>query len=130
MKFFRKSDIIILCIIVAVSLSAWVVYKNIFSRKKAMAEIYYNNQLVETVDLNKGIDKRFSIPQKKNVVFHLYKDGSIRFEESDCPDKICIKTGKLRTIGETAACIPNKIFLKIVPADSSGDNGLDAVSGK
>jgi Uncharacterized protein conserved in bacteria len=130
MKFFRRSDIIILSLIVVMSIAAWAIYKNVFSRKAAKAEIYYNNQLVETVDLNAGMDKRFSIPQDKNVVFHLYKDGSICFEESDCPDKICIKSGKLKTVGETAACIPNKIFLKIVPAGGRQDSDLDGVSGK
>lgn len=130
MKFFKKTDIIILTVIIAVSLLSWAVYKNKFSGKKAKAEIYYNNQLAETVDLNTGVDKTFSIPQDKNVTFHLYKDGSIRFEESDCPDKICIKSGKLKTVGETAACIPNKIFMKIVPASNREDTDLDGISGK
>lgn len=127
MKFFKKSDLIILLIIVVVSISAWTVYKKVFSKKSAKAEIYYNNQLVETVDLNTGVDKTFSIPQDKDVIFHLYKDGSIAFEESDCPDKICIKTGKLKTVGETAACIPNKVFIKIVPEGSRDNDDLDGV---
>jgi Uncharacterized protein conserved in bacteria len=130
MKFFKKSDITVLMIIIVISLTTWYLYKNIYSKKVAKAEIYYENQVVETIDLNGGVDKTFSIPQDKNVIFHLYKDGSIRFEESDCPDKICIKSGKLRTVGETAACIPNKIFLKIVPAGNSDDNALDGIAGK
>ena len=130
MKFFKKSDLIILLIIVVVSISAWTVYKKVFSKKSAKAEIYYNNQLVETVDLNTGVDKTFSIPQDKDVIFHLYKDGSIAFEESDCPDKICIKTGKLKTVGETAACIPNKIFIKIVPEGRRDNDDLDGILGQ
>lgn len=130
MKFFKKSDLIVLLIIVAISISAWLVYKNFFAEKSAKAEIYYDNQLIETVDLNRGVDKTFSIPQDDNVIFHLYKDGSICFEESDCPDKICIKSGKLKTVGETAACIPNKIFLKIVPEGARDNNDLDGISGK
>lgn len=130
MKFFKKSDLIILLIIISVSISAWTVYKKVFSNKSAKAEIYYNNQLVETVDLNTGVDKTFSIPQDKDVIFHLYKDGSIAFEESDCPDKICIKTGKLKTVGETAACIPNKIFIKIVPEGRRDNDDLDGILGQ
>jgi hypothetical protein len=130
MKFFKKSDLIILLIIIAISISAWVVYKSVFSKKSAKAEIYYNDQLVETVELNTGVDKTFSIPQDKDVIFHLFKDGSIGFEKSDCPDKICIKAGKLKTVGETAACIPNKIFLKIVPEGGRDNNDLDGISGQ
>jgi len=130
MKFFKKSDIIILTVIIVVSVITWAVYKNVYSHKAGKAEIYYNNQFVETVDLSTGVDKTFSIPQNKNVIFHLYKEGSIRFEESDCPDKICVKAGKLKTVGETAACIPNKIFIKIVSAEGNNDGGLDGISGK
>jgi len=136
MKFFKKSDIIILVLIAAVSLSVWAVYKNVYAKKAAKAEIFYKNQLVETVDLSMGEDRRFSVPQDPNVVFHVYEDGSIRFEESDCPDKICVKTGRLRTVGETAACIPNKLFLKIVEAnkresdtDNRDNDKLDGISG-
>lgn len=128
MKFFKKSDVIIIALIVIISIAGLIIYNSVFSKKRAKAEIYYNNSLVKTVALNTGVDEKFSIPQNKHVVFHLYKDGSIRFEESDCPDKICIKTGKIKTVGETAACIPNKIFVKIVSADNNSN--LDGISDK
>lgn len=130
MKFYKKSDIIILAVIVVISLASWIVYKNVFSKNAAKAEIYYNNKLVKSIDLNGDVDETFSIPQNKNVVFHLYKDGSIAFVKSDCHDKICIKSGRLKIVGETAACLPNKIFLKIVPSGSDNDSGLDGITGK
>lgn len=98
MKFFKKTDLIVIFLIVIISMVSWIIYNSVFSKKTAKAEIYYNNSLVKTVDLNTGTDKRFSIPENKNVVFHLYKDGFIQFEESHCPDKICIKTGKIKTV--------------------------------
>ncbi|MDF2883593.1 MAG: hypothetical protein K0R54_4150 [Clostridiaceae bacterium] len=128
MRFFKKTDLIVIFLIVIISAVCWIIYNSIFSKKTAKAEIYYNNSLVKTVNLKTGVDKRFSIPQNRHVVFHLYKDRSIQFEESDCPDKICIKTGKIKTVGQTAACIPNKIFLKIVSDDNSSN--LDGFSGK
>lgn len=129
MKFFKKSDIIILLLILSISAVSWAAYRYFFSAKRTKAEIYYNNRLVETIDLNSGIDRTFSIPQNRNVIFHQYSDGSIRFEKSDCPDKICVNTGRLKTVGQTAACIPNGIFLKIVPANSE-EGGVDAVAGR
>jgi hypothetical protein len=130
MKFFRKNDIIVLAIIVIVGILSWAAYSYFFSNKAAKAEIYYKTTLIETIDLNTGVDKTFSIPQNEHVVFHLYKNGAIQFEESNCPDKICIKTGKLSKVGETAACLPNEIFLKIVPANNRSSNDLDGVVGK
>lgn len=129
MKFIKKSDLVILSVVLVVCAVAWFSYQNLFGNKAAKAEIYYDSQLVQTVDLTAGVDRRFSIAQNKNVVFHVFKDGSICFEESDCPDKICIKAGKLHTIGESAACLPNKIVMKIVAKDQRSADDLDLVAG-
>ncbi len=130
MKFFKKSDIFIVLAIVIIGILSMTIYRFYFSDKPAKAEIYYKSQLVETIELNKGADKTFSVPGHENVVFHQEKDGSISFIESNCPDKICIKTGRLHTVGQTAACLPNGMILKIVPADKRGKDDLDMVVGK
>jgi hypothetical protein len=127
MKFFKKTDILIVLAIVFVSIALWNVYGLFNSKKVVKAEIYYYSDLVETVDLNDGVDKKFSIPQDKNVVFHKDKEGNIWFEESDCPDKICIKSGKLHLSGQSAACLPNGIVLKIVPVGERTDDDLDII---
>ncbi|MDF2988089.1 MAG: hypothetical protein K0R50_3599 [Eubacterium sp.] len=129
MKFFKKSDLILVLAILIIGILSMFIYKYNFEHKPAKAEIYYKTQLIKTVELNKGIDKEFSIPQNENVVFHLEKDGSISFEHSDCPDKVCIKTGKLHSVGQSAACLPNEIFLKIVPQDSRNEDDVDMVAG-
>ena len=129
MKFIKKADLIILSVIMILCTGGWLAYQHFFGNQAAKAEIYYKSQLVETVDLTAGVDKRFSIPQNKNVIFHVYSDGSIRFEESDCPDKICIRSGKLRTVGESAACLPNEIILKIVPKNGRSSGDVDMIAG-
>jgi hypothetical protein len=129
MKFFKKSDLIIIFGIFVVGLAVWAVFSFNNSTKPAKAEIYYKSELVATIDLNTGVEKEFSIPQNENVIFHLEKDGRIGFEKSDCPDKICVKTGMLKSVGETAACLPNEIILKIVPLNARSDEELDMIVG-
>lgn len=130
MKFFKKTDIIVVSAILIVGIILWLIYNNTLSKNPVKAEIYYKSQLVQTVDLSKGVDRTFSIPQDKNVIFHVDKEGSICFEESDCPDKICVKSGKLNKAGETAACLPNEIILKIVPTGKRSNDDLDMIVGK
>lgn len=129
MKFIKKADVVILLVLFAVCSAGWLLYQKEYGSKAAVAEIYYKSELVETVDLTKGVDRRFSISQNKHVVFHQYSDGSICFEESNCRDKICIKAGRLKTIGQSAACLPNQIVLKIVAKDGRKTNGPDMVIG-
>lgn len=128
MKFVKKIDFIIISAVVFICIIVWGVYKLYYIQVPASAEIYYDSQLIQTIDLNKGTEKYFSIPQNEHVIFHLYEDGSISFARSDCRDKICIRSGKLNTVGESAACLPNKIFIKIVSKDRGVDD-IDIVIG-
>ena len=128
MKFFKKTDLIILAAILVAGIGGWFAYHQFYDGRAAAAQIYYKTQLVQTIDLSQGEDRRFSIDQNKNVVFHVFPDGSICFEESDCRDKICIHTGRLHTAGESAACLPNQIILKIV-AKNGYTAGADMITG-
>lgn len=127
MKFFKRTDIIIIAAIVAISALSWGIYHTVSAKDRVAAEIYYESKLIETVDLGTGEDRTFSIPQDKNVVLHLYRDGAIAFVKSDCPDKVCIHAGKLRTTGQFAACLPNGIVIKIVPVDGQSSDDADLV---
>lgn len=111
LKLIKKPDFIIifLLLIVALVLSA------IFALKRTgegdvYAEIIYGGNIVRTVDLN--TDCTFTISELPNIVFEV-KESKIAFIESDCPDKICVKTGFIDKPGQTAACLPNKTVLHI-----------------
>lgn len=129
MKFFKRTDLIIILVLALAGAVIWFVYSGAVSGRPAKAEIYFGSELVKTVPLAKGTDVRFFLPQKPHVIFHLFKDGSICFEESDCPDKICVKTGRLSQIGQTAACLPNKLIMKIVPSGKRSDDDIDMMAG-
>lgn len=129
-KLFRKTDIIVVAGIIAIAAAVWFIYSNYFSGRAAKAEIYYYSTLVETVDLNDGREKSFSIPQDENVVLYLDGEGNIQFIESDCPDKVCINTGKIHLVGQSAACLPNGIVAKIVPAGERREDDPDIVVGR
>ena len=40
--------------------------------------------------------------------------GRIRFVESDCPNQICVYTGWIDRANQIAACIPNRVLIKLV----------------
>ena len=122
MKFFKKTDIAIICGILLVAAALYFVYLQSAKDKDVEARIYFENELVKVVSLNDGIDYDFSVKGHEDVVFHVYGDGSIAFVDSDCPDKVCINAGKQKLSGQSSACLPNGLVLRIAPlGDSSGD---------
>lgn len=72
----------------------------IFISGKEPIIIDIQNVANQTIDLSKDYDV--------NVILEV-EDGKIRFLDSDCPDKTCIKRGFLKSESETAACLPNKV---------------------
>lgn len=129
MKFFRKNDLLIIASLLALSLVTYMAFRVFPDQDSLKAEIYYYDKLITTVELGRGTDRTFSIPEDPNVVFHLYADGGICFEESDCPDKVCIRSGILKHSGQFAACLPNGIVLRLKSSDED-NQGPDMVVGQ
>ena len=120
-EFFKRADIIIIIVILVLSgAGAWI-YSAIPAKGGEVAEIYCYSQLVRIVDLAEHAEEEFALPQNENVVFYTNGNGRIRFERSDCPDKVCVNYGWLWRSGETAACLPNGFVLKIVSANAEQD---------
>ena len=75
---------------------------------------------------------RYSLKKDQEILIEsngenvlIIEDGTARIEQADCPDKICVKTGKIQYKGETIVCLPHKVVVEIVKGDESN---IDAVS--
>lgn len=51
--------------------------------------------------------------------------GETWLSEADCPNLLCVKTGKIRYGGQSIVCLPHKVAVRIV----GGASALDAVTG-
>jgi hypothetical protein len=65
----------------------------------------------------------FSLNGGSNVL--VIENGEAYLNYSNCPDHTCEKTGKLRYVGETIVCLPNKLSVTV---KGSTDGGVDLVS--
>lgn len=54
------------------------------------------------------------------------REGSIRVLDSDCPQKFCVRQGRIHRVGEIVVCVPNKITVWI---EGQRPNPFDAVTG-
>ncbi len=127
MKWVNKRDIYVVICVFLVATIMYGGYRLYVANLPAKAEIYYESKLIKTVVLDSGKEETFKVPESDHVTFHLYADGSIAFEHSDCPDQICVKSGKLHLVGQSAACLPNKLIVKIVPANANSKDDVDMI---
>lgn len=118
-KFFLKGDIIVIVIVFTVSL--------IFSK------INFEEASVAVVRID-GVEKgRFSLSGRDDGVYVFkskygsntveIKEGNVRITETDCPDELCRKQGKIKKSGKII-CLPNHLTIEI----TGDEKRLDGVT--
>lgn len=51
--------------------------------------------------------------------------GEVWLMDADCPNLLCVKTGRIRYAGQSIVCLPHKLAVRI----TGGASSLDAVTG-
>lgn len=115
-----RIDIIVTSAIIIISLSALLVL-NLTKREGNTVYVEINGNPPIEFPLEK--DGEFSLNGGTNIL--VIKNGEAYLSYSDCPDHTCEKTGKIRYVGETIICLPNKISISIKGESS---DGVDLVS--
>lgn len=120
---------ILLGIALVLTLSILGVYlsKTLFSRPGTLAIITQNGTPIHKIDLS-HVHKPYQMTIRSNNggynTISVEKD-MLKVSDSDCPDKLCVKTGPLTYTGDLAVCLPHGLFIEI----QAGDKGeIDSLS--
>ena len=103
-----RNDLILIAVMLTFSLMPLAVA---FDSEKKIAVVKVDGVIIREVDLTG--EKTFVIESggRKNIVE--IKSGAVSVIAADCPDKICIRRGAIKNIGETIACVPHKLLIEI-----------------
>lgn len=115
----NKSDIKLVVILVCVVFLIFV-FVNINKKEGSVAEVYYEDKLILSIDLN--IDGEYVVEGELGDVVLEVNDNKIRVKSENSPKNICSKEGYISDSSKTLICLPNKIIVKIV-----GDSEIDGV---
>lgn len=94
-----------------------------------LADIYYKNRLIDTIDLDTAQPRQFRYPQHPAVVFEIFADRQIAIVRSDCPDQVCVHMGRLVRSGDYSACLPNGFVLR-VRQDQTGKTAAEPLTSE
>ena len=70
-----------------------------------------------TVYLSLNEDRVYTLPDGKNTV--VIEDGKAYMRDADCPDSLCIRMGKINSVGERIICLPNKVIVEVIYENES-----------
>jgi hypothetical protein len=51
----------------------------------------------------------------------IIEDGEVRVEDSPCREKICIKMGRKKRVGDQIVCVPNRVIVEITGESDAVD---------
>ena len=112
-RLFKVSDAAVFLVLLLLALIFFILKSN---NKGEAVEIWVEGKMYQSLPL----DKPFELELECDVT--IKGDGeSAYFVSSDCPDKVCINTGKLSEEGEWAACLPNETVIKITGSEKNAD---------
>lgn len=117
--------IVVFSFVALLCLGIWLFISNVSSPSKVVG-IYKDGSLVEKIDLNSVTGEReitLSGDLGDNVI--LVSNGRIEMKSADCPDKICVEHGELKSSSSPIVCLPNKVVIKF----EENTDGTDAKTG-
>ncbi len=76
----------------------------------------------ETGRYSLASDGSYSLNGGTNIL--VIQNGEAYLSDADCPDKLCVKQGRVRYAGQCITCLPNKLTVTVY----GGDGGMDLVS--
>lgn len=117
--------IVVFSFVALLCLGIWLFISNASSQSMIVG-IYKDGSLVEKIDLNSVTDEReitLSGDFGDNVI--LVSNGRIEMKSADCPDKICVEHGELKSSSSPIVCLPNKVVIKF----ENSTDGADAKTG-
>ena len=119
--------IIVFSVVALLCLGIWLFISNVSSQSLVVG-IYKDGSLVEKIDLNSVTGEReitLSGDFGDNVI--LVSNGRIEMKSADCPDKICVEHGELKSSASPIVCLPNKVVIKFVSSTDDTDAKTGAV---
>jgi hypothetical protein len=124
----KKRDIIFIGVLLVVALIAFFVVDKFIKKDGNKVVIKVDGEIVKIVNLT----------DTNNIIVNGYdggtntvviENGTVYMTEADCPDKICVNTGKISKIGETIVCLPHRVVVEIQgeESQSDSDDSIDSV---
>ena len=109
----NKNDLKLLGIVLIVIMIIFGMFLVFDNDNKKYALVYYEDNLVLTIDLNLEQEKDYKVMGYNGEIIIKAKNNKVKVEQENSPLHICSKQGWIEKSYEAIVCLPNKIVIKI-----------------
>lgn len=117
--YFHKADILLILAMLLITLAFFLLALNRSKQSGARVRIEASGSTYGTYSLQK--DQTIKIPDSDGKIMNTVKikDGQVWMKDADCPDKLCVKMGKIHADGQTIVCLPNRVVVTVLGGEKS-----------
>ena len=112
-------------LMVIIAAAAFLIINFAVKKDGSYAVIKVDGNEIKTLDLNSGETTIEVNGYQGGVNKVVINDGKVSMTEADCPDELCVKTGKISRVGETIVCLPHRVVVEI--KGSQDDDSIESV---
>ncbi len=113
----RIGDAIVIAIVIIAALAIWLFPQS--GGIGRFAEVRVDGKLMQTLDL-RGKEAEYTF----SGVTVKAGDGCVYASHAECPDLVCVRSGKISKPGQAIVCVPNRVSIEI-----KGEAEVDAIVG-
>lgn len=106
----KKSDIILLCSVIAVALILLGVFAAMLLGKGETVVVSLDGEEYARLPLNK--DRELLIESERGTNLLVIKDRKAYIAEASCPDLVCVHSGNVSEL-KNVVCLPNRVVISL-----------------
>jgi hypothetical protein len=108
----RLSKLLIIVVAAVFAVSAVISIRILQPSSKRVVEVVQDGSVIYTFQLDDTENTTFVVPYGESSNTILIEDGEICVSSAECPDKTCVKMGKLRSESLPIVCLPNHLIIR------------------
>ena len=122
MKKLKIGDIIVISLILLIT--AGVFCFRLFGFAEGGTVVITVGETEKKYTLNENA--RFDVENNDVKLTVVIENGCVWIENSTCPEQVCVDCGKISRVGQSIACVPAHLLIKII---GEGESEYDLIVG-
>lgn len=112
----RKNTVILAAALLVLLLLGLLIQRYLLKKPGLRAVVEVDGEVVEVLPLD---EERELVVKEAGYNRVRVSDGAVFMEEADCPDQVCVRTGRVDQPGGVIACLPHRLIVYV----ESGEGG-------
>ncbi len=108
----KRNTIILTAVLLVFFVSGIWIQRELTQKAQGYAVLSVDGKVIERFSMTENAEYEWVSPEG-DVNRIVVKDGYVQVTEANCPDLICVHSGKITRSGEVIACLPHKLLIYV-----------------